>query len=125
MRALAIGLAFSATAATACGGSDGPGRTAGESEAASPGRPTEIRTPAPPGTDRGRSLVAASGCLGCHRVGSSGNVGPGPNLTRIGRRLIRRQIERTLVAPEAPMPSYRGQAARDRAEIVRYLAALK
>jgi ubiquinol-cytochrome c reductase cytochrome b subunit/menaquinol-cytochrome c reductase cytochrome b/c subunit len=69
--------------------------------------------------------VAASGCLGCHRIGESGNAGLGPNLTKVGRRLTRRQIERALVDPVAPMPSYRGRAARDRAAIARYLAALK
>jgi mono/diheme cytochrome c family protein len=89
------------------------------------GEPTQIETPAPPGTDRGRQLVAASGCLGCHRIGKTGNTGPGPDLTDIGSRLPRREIERVLVDPVAPMPSFRGLSAPDRAEIVRYLAALR
>ena len=95
------------------------------SDAVSQGKPTEIETPAPPGTDEGRQLVAASGCLGCHRVGQAGNAGPGSELTDIGSRLPRRAIERVLVDPTAPMPSYERMPARDRAEIARYLSALR
>ena len=49
--------------------------------------------------------MASSGCLGCHKVGENGNT-LGPNLTKIGQRLGRDAIARTLVNPTAPMPSY-------------------
>jgi ubiquinol-cytochrome c reductase cytochrome b subunit/menaquinol-cytochrome c reductase cytochrome b/c subunit len=94
-------------------------------ERALTGKPTQIKTPAPRGTDAGRNLVAASGCLACHRVGGSGNTGPGSDLTHVGKRLPGREIARVLVDPLAPMPSYESLPARDRAEIVRYLAALR
>ena len=81
--------------------------------------------PAAPGTERGRTLAAGSGCLACHRIGRSGNGGPGRDLTHIGKRLRRPAIERALVDPVAPMPSYETLPARDRHEIARYLAALR
>ena len=89
------------------------------------GGPTKIEAPAPAGTERGRDLVAASGCLGCHRLGSVGNPGPGPELTRIGGRLTQAEIERVLVDPTPPMPSFESMPARDRREVARYLAALR
>ena len=57
---------------------------------------------------RGQQVVAQSGCGACHKFGENGNAGPGPDLTRIGARLPRQAIERTLVNPTAPMPSFRG-----------------
>jgi ubiquinol-cytochrome c reductase cytochrome b subunit/menaquinol-cytochrome c reductase cytochrome b/c subunit len=89
------------------------------------GEPTKIETPAPPGTERGRDLVAASGCLGCHQVGSVGNAGPGPDLTRVGERLTQAELERVLVDPKPPMPSFESMPERDRREVARYLAALR
>jgi ubiquinol-cytochrome c reductase cytochrome b subunit/menaquinol-cytochrome c reductase cytochrome b/c subunit len=77
---------------------------------------------------QGKNVVAASGCLGCHRIGENGNAGPGPDLTHIGARTARDAIARTLVNPTAPMPSYAGLRERNPEQfeaLVDYLAALK
>jgi mono/diheme cytochrome c family protein len=94
-------------------------------DAAVGGAPTEIELRGAPGTDAGRSLVASSGCLGCHRIGSNGNAGPGPDLTKVGERLPARAIADVLVDPVPPMPSYAGLPPAKRREIVRYLASLR
>lgn len=57
--------------------------------------------------EQGRTVVAQSGCLACHRIGQNGNPGPGPNLTHIGSKLSRRGIEHAIVDPTAPMPSFK------------------
>jgi menaquinol-cytochrome c reductase cytochrome b/c subunit len=54
----------------------------------------------------GRQVMAQSGCLACHKVGENGNGGPGPALTDIADRLPAAGIERTLINPTAPMPSF-------------------
>jgi mono/diheme cytochrome c family protein len=56
--------------------------------------------------DAGMEVVAQSGCLACHRIGQQGNPGPGSDLTRIGARLSKRQIEHAILDPTAPMPSF-------------------
>lgn len=55
----------------------------------------------------GRSVAARSGCLACHRIGAAGNRGPGPDLTNVGSMLSPRGIERAILNPTAPMPSFR------------------
>jgi menaquinol-cytochrome c reductase cytochrome b/c subunit len=75
--------------------------------------------------EAGRVAVAQSGCLACHRIGDSGNGGPGPNLTHIGAKLSAQEIARALVNPRAPMPSFRHLQAQKFQDIVRYLAALR
>jgi ubiquinol-cytochrome c reductase cytochrome b subunit/menaquinol-cytochrome c reductase cytochrome b/c subunit len=83
------------------------------------GPPTEIDMPTParisalgPGALRqyeaGKQVVAQSGCLACHKIGENGNGGPGPDLTDIADRLPSQAIERTLINPTAPMPSFKG-----------------
>jgi ubiquinol-cytochrome c reductase cytochrome b subunit/menaquinol-cytochrome c reductase cytochrome b/c subunit len=56
--------------------------------------------------ESGKQVTAQSGCLACHKIGENGNDGPGPDLTDIGERLPRQALERTLVNPTAPMPSF-------------------
>jgi hypothetical protein len=73
----------------------------------------------------GERYTAQSGCLACHRIGGTGNRGPGPNLTHVGSRLPRQAIARTLVNPTAPMPSFRNLPRRKFAAIVRFLSLLK
>jgi menaquinol-cytochrome c reductase cytochrome b/c subunit len=81
---------------------------------ASAGSPTEIAMKAPSDLkgqaltryEAGRAVAAQSGCLACHKIGENGNDGPGPQLTKIGARLPKEAIARTLVNPTAPMPSY-------------------
>jgi menaquinol-cytochrome c reductase cytochrome b/c subunit len=54
----------------------------------------------------GMEIVAQSGCLACHRIGEQGNPGPGSDLTHIGSKLSKRQIEHAILDPTAPMPSF-------------------
>jgi hypothetical protein len=75
--------------------------------------------------EAGRLDVAQSGCLACHRIGDSGNRGPGENLTHIGSRLSEREIAHAIVDPRAPMPSFRHLPAQKLRDVVRFLAALR
>ena len=56
----------------------------------------------------GELVVGQSGCLACHVIGSNGNNGPGPPLTKIGSTLPPQAIASTLTNPTAPMPSFKG-----------------
>ncbi|HEY6399725.1 MAG TPA: cytochrome B [Solirubrobacteraceae bacterium] len=55
---------------------------------------------------RGERVVGQVGCLACHVIGDSGNNGPGPPLTNIGKTLAPGAIASTLINPTAPMPSF-------------------
>ena len=50
-------------------------------EGALAGPPTQIEHEVPAQYEKGKSVAASSGCLGCHRIGHNGNAGPGPDLT--------------------------------------------
>jgi quinol---cytochrome c reductase cytochrome c subunit, bacillus type len=99
------------------------------------GSPNEIALPTPPSVvaqggetvrtfEAGKQVVAQSGCLACHKIGENGGT-LGPNLTKIGGRLARQAIARTLVNPTAPMPSYAKLPAEKRDALVEFLAQLK
>jgi menaquinol-cytochrome c reductase cytochrome b/c subunit len=86
---------------------------------AAAGPPTQIDEPTPARIkamgpemlaqyEKGKQVVAQSGCLACHKIGENGNGGPGPSLTEIGARLPSQAIARTLINPTAPMPSFSG-----------------
>jgi len=86
-------------------------------EGAAAGPPTQIDMATPSSViaegpkvvqqyEAGRQVMAQSGCLACHKVGENGNGGPGPALTDIADRLPAAGIERTLINPTAPMPSF-------------------
>jgi menaquinol-cytochrome c reductase cytochrome b/c subunit len=75
--------------------------------------------------EAGKEVVAARGCLGCHKIGDNGNSGPGPNLTNIAARIPRQAIARTLVNPTAPMPSYKNLPPKEFEAIVNFLSQLK
>jgi len=75
--------------------------------------------------EKGKQVVAQSGCLACHKIGENGNAGPGPDLTHIGGRLPRQAIARTLVNPTAPMPSFAGLPPQKFNSIVNFLSQLK
>jgi menaquinol-cytochrome c reductase cytochrome b/c subunit len=75
--------------------------------------------------EAGKLAVAQSGCLACHKIGDNGNAGPGPNLTKIGNRLPRQAIARTLVNPTAPMPSFKNLPPDKFQDIVAFLSQLK
>jgi mono/diheme cytochrome c family protein len=86
--------------------------------------PTKLDLPGDT-TSRGGQLAGSSGCLGCHKIGGSGNDGPGPELTHIGSRIPRAEIERVLVEPTAPMPSFQSMPQADRDALAAYLSSLK
>jgi ubiquinol-cytochrome c reductase cytochrome b subunit/menaquinol-cytochrome c reductase cytochrome b/c subunit len=73
----------------------------------------------------GRAVAAQSGCEACHRIGTDGNNGPGPVLTKIADRLPRQAIARTLVNPTAPMPSFKSLPPQKFNALVDFLANLK
>jgi ubiquinol-cytochrome c reductase cytochrome b subunit/menaquinol-cytochrome c reductase cytochrome b/c subunit len=86
---------------------------------AAAGPPTQIDQPTPARVaalgpqmlaqyEKGKQVVAQSGCLACHKIGENGNDGPGPHLTDIADRLPEQAIARTLINPTAPMPSFVG-----------------
>jgi menaquinol-cytochrome c reductase cytochrome b/c subunit len=75
--------------------------------------------------NEGREVVAQSGCEACHKIGDNGNVGPGPNLSDIASRLPKGGIERTLVNPTSPMPSFKNLPPKKFAAIVYFLNTLK
>ena len=91
------------------------------------GSPTEIEMEVAPRYEQGKAVAASSGCLGCHKFGENGNL-IAPDLTEIGARLPAPAIERTLVNPTAPMPSYeslRQNQPEKFKELVEFLASLK
>ncbi|HEX4720018.1 MAG TPA: c-type cytochrome [Thermoleophilaceae bacterium] len=92
------------------------------------GSPTEIDMKVAPQYEKGKEVAASSGCLGCHKIGENGNAGPGPPLTKIGSRLGRQAIARTLVNPTAPMPPFTAlqkQNPQKFNELVNFLSSLK
>jgi menaquinol-cytochrome c reductase cytochrome b/c subunit len=97
-------------------------------EGALAGPPTQIDLKSAPQYQAGKNVMAASGCLGCHRVGENGNAGPGPNLTHVAGHLPKPAIARTLINPTAPMPSFtrlQQQNPKQFNELVDYLGSLK
>jgi len=100
------------------------------------GSPTAIAISPPPAVvkaggqqlaefERGRTVMAQSGCLACHRIAGDGNAGPGPDLTHVASRLPRQAIARTLVNPTAPMPSFKNLPAARFKALVTFLSDLR
>jgi cytochrome c oxidase subunit 2 len=54
---------------------------------------------------RGRQLFLAQGCHGCHNVGAVGSRDVGADLSRIGARRSRSELERWLRDPAAQKPA--------------------
>jgi menaquinol-cytochrome c reductase cytochrome b/c subunit len=91
------------------------------------GSPTEVDLKVAPQYERGKEVLASSGCLGCHKIGENGNT-LGPNLTNIGDTLGQDAIARTLVNPTPPMPSYQSLQQDNPEqfnELVRFVASLR
>ena len=91
------------------------------------GAPTEIDLKVEPQFEVGAEVMASSGCLGCHKIGENGNT-LGPNLTKIGDRLGKDAIARTLVNPTSPMPSYQtlqSDKPEQFDELVKFVSSLK
>jgi menaquinol-cytochrome c reductase cytochrome b/c subunit len=75
--------------------------------------------------DQGKLVAAQSGCLACHKIGENGNDGPGPQLTKVGGRLPKEAIARTLQNPTAPMPSFKNLPPQKFNALVDFLSQLK
>ena len=92
------------------------------------GPPSEIEIEVASQYEEGKQVTAASGCLGCHKIGENGNT-LGPNLTDIGDRLGKDAIARTLRNPTSPMPSYATPASAtspsSSTQMVDFVASLK
>ena len=91
------------------------------------GSPTQIDLKVAPQFEKGKRVMAASGCLSCHKVGENGNT-LGPNLSHIGDRLGKDAIERTLLNPTPPMPPYtklRQTKPQQFDQLVKFVASLK
>ena len=97
-------------------------------EGAIAGSPTEIEMKVAKQYEPGRAVAASSGCLGCHKIGDNGNSGPGPPLTKVGARLPKQAIARTLINPTPPMPSFstlRQRSPKEFNELVNFLSSLR
>lgn len=74
---------------------------------------------------QGRQVAGQSGCEACHRLGASGNDGPGPALTHVGSELTEAQIREALRDPQEPMPSFKDMPHGKLHALVRFLTLLK
>jgi menaquinol-cytochrome c reductase cytochrome b/c subunit len=105
-------------------------------EGANAGSTTAIQIPPPANVvqqgstavaqfNAGKEVAAQSGCLACHKIGESGNDGPGPPLTNIASRLPRQAIARTLINPTAPMPSFKTLPPQKFNALIDFLGSLR
>jgi menaquinol-cytochrome c reductase cytochrome b/c subunit len=88
------------------------------------GSPLEVEAKVPPRYEAGKEVVAQSGCLSCHKLGTNGNNGPGPELTHIGSRIPRAAILRSLQIGPGIMPSYQDLPPQKQNEVANFLAYL-
>lgn len=98
----------------ACGGGGDDGVAI--QEAVPTGASGEVRA--------GAAVLSSSGCLSCHRIGESGNDGPGPGLDGVGDRLDADALESILVEGRSPMPSFERLGEEKIAQLVAYLGTL-
>jgi quinol-cytochrome oxidoreductase complex cytochrome b subunit len=89
------------------------------------GSPNAIDLKVPQQFEAGKLVAAQSGCLACHKFGENGNDGPGPNLSKIGARLPKEAIARTLRNPTSPMPPYGNLPPEKFTALVNFLAQMK
>jgi len=89
------------------------------------GSPNAIDLKVPKQFEAGKLVAAQSGCLACHKFGENGNDGPGPNLSKIGARLPKEAIARTLRNPTSPMPPYGNLPPEKFTALVNFLAQMK
>jgi menaquinol-cytochrome c reductase cytochrome b/c subunit len=88
------------------------------------GSPNEIALAVPPQYKAGEEVVAQSGCGACHKIGTNGNNGPGPELTHIGARIPRAAIIRSLQIGPGIMPSYQGLPPKKLNDAADFLSSL-
>ena len=89
------------------------------------GSPNSIDLKVPQQFEAGKLVAAQSCCLACHKFGENGNDGPGPNLSKIGARLPKEAIARTLRNPTSPMPPYGNLPPEKFTALVNFLAQMK
>jgi ubiquinol-cytochrome c reductase cytochrome b subunit/menaquinol-cytochrome c reductase cytochrome b/c subunit len=77
-----------------------------------------------PQYEKGKQVVAGSGCLACHKLGENGNNGPGPELTHIAQRIPREAIVRSLEIGPGIMPSFRELPPEKLEELADFLSSL-
>lgn len=73
----------------------------------------------------GRRVASGAGCAACHRIGESGNAGPGVALTQIGASLSKQELEKILLDAPTPMPSFRSMPRDKLAPLVLFLSLLR
>jgi mono/diheme cytochrome c family protein len=88
------------------------------------GSPNEIALAVAPQYKAGEEVVAQSGCGACHKIGTNGNNGPGPELTHIGARIPRAAIIRSLEIGPGIMPSYQGLPPKKLNDAADFLSSL-
>jgi menaquinol-cytochrome c reductase cytochrome b/c subunit len=88
------------------------------------GSPLEIDMKVAKRYEPGKEVVAQSGCLSCHKLGTNGNNGPGPELTHIGSRIPRAAIIRSLQIGPGIMPSYQDLPPQKQEDVAAFLASL-
>ncbi|MBN8866131.1 MAG: c-type cytochrome [Solirubrobacterales bacterium] len=89
------------------------------------GPPTEIDLPTAPQYEKGKQIVAQSGCLACHAIGENGaHGGLGPDLTEIGSKIPREAIKQSVTIGPGIMPSFKGLGNEDLNAVADYLASL-
>jgi menaquinol-cytochrome c reductase cytochrome b/c subunit len=92
---------------------------------AAAGSPNSIEYEVAAKYEKGKLIVAQSGCLACHKIGHNGNDGPGPDLTEIANVLPKAAILRTLENPTPPMPSFAGMPEDKKQAMVDFLSQLR
>ena len=88
------------------------------------GSPLEIEMSVAKRYEPGKEVVAQSGCLSCHKLGTNGNNGPGPELTHIGSRIPRAAIIRSLQIGPGIMPAYQDLPPKKQEDVAAFLASL-
>jgi menaquinol-cytochrome c reductase cytochrome b/c subunit len=88
------------------------------------GSPNEIALAVAPQFKAGEEVAAQSGCGACHKIGTNGNNGPGPELTHIASRIPRAAIVRSLKIGPGIMPSYKDLPPKKLDEMADFLASL-
>src|SRR5262245_9803481 len=88
------------------------------------GSPTEVDMKVAPRYEAGKEVVAASGCLACHKLGENGNHGPGPELTHIASKIPRAAIVRSIEIGPGIMPSFRDLPPKKLNQLADFLASL-
>jgi menaquinol-cytochrome c reductase cytochrome b/c subunit len=88
------------------------------------GSPLEIGMTVAKQYEPGKEVVAQSGCLSCHKLGTNGNNGPGPELTHIGDRIPRAAIIRSLQIGPGIMPAYKDLPPQKQEDVAAFLASL-